>query len=141
MTNLVRRVAAAEATLAAFRDKPLVWGVCDCARMAAFTARQLGVRAPLSRFGRYSTAAGAQRALKRQGFDTLAEAVDSLGLLRIPPAAALPADLIALDAEDGGVALTVHLAHDRVLGFAELDGRHVAGVLKPTGFVCAWRVI
>jgi hypothetical protein len=136
-----RRVAAAQATLDTYRDKPLVWGECDCARMAAFTLRQLGVRAPLSKFGRYSTALGAIKALKRQGFETLADVVDSLGLVRIPPAAALPADIIALEAEHGEVALTVSLSGQRVLGFYEVSGHAIAGVLQPKAYLCAWRVI
>ncbi|CAA2991078.1 Hypothetical predicted protein, partial [Olea europaea subsp. europaea] len=95
--------------------------------MAAFTIRQLGGRAPLARFGRYSTAQGAARALKRQGFGNLADAVDSLGLVRIPPAAALPADIHGFEAEEGGIALAVHLAQNRVLGFfPHPDGRLIA---------------
>lgn len=139
--TMIARVAAAEAVLARFNGAPLVWGHTDCARLAAASLRALGHRVSLGRFGRYSSAAGALRALKRQGFDGLDAAIDAQLLPRIPPAAALPGDLVALPSDEPGwPALTVALGNGRVLGFREKDGALVCGVLQPNQWLCAWRV-
>ena len=95
--------------------------------------------APLSRFGRYSTAQGAQRALRRRGYADLAAVVDDMGLLRIPPAAALPGDLVALQAADLPVTLAVVLGHSRVLGFHE--GAEGAVVIEPRAYLAAWSAL
>lgn len=142
MTSILeRRVAAAQSTLDAYRDRPLVWGAHDCARLAAHALRQLGLPTPLAKFGRYSTAMGAARALKRRGFNDLGEVLDEMGFPRIPPAASLPADIFGLLAEGGGVALAVALSNGRAVGFLDLDGRAVAGVIQPHDYLAAWRVI
>ena len=132
-------MAAAQATLDRFLGEPLVWGRTDCARISAFCLRELSVPAPLSRFGRYTTAAGAQRALLRRGFADLPAVVDDMGLLRIPPAAALPGDLVGLQAGDLPVTLAVVLGGGRVLGFhAEAEG---AVVIQPNAYVAAWSAL
>lgn len=139
MTVLHRRVEAAQAALDAYLNRELQWGEADCARLAAHTLRHLGVATPLAKFGRYTTAAGAMRALKRRGFADLAEVMDSLGRVRIPPAAALPADIVALPAEDGFVALTVALGNGRLLGFYSRPDGVRCSVLQPESFLTAWR--
>ena len=58
---------------------------------------------------------------------------------RIPPAAALPGDIIAMAMSDGdpfGCSLTVALDNGRILGFK--DG--ICQVLVPLAYVTAWRV-
>jgi hypothetical protein len=139
MTELHRRVQAAQSTLDLYLGKPLEWGRFDCARMAAHTLKALGRKAPLARFGAYSSAVGAIRALRRAGFTDLGQAVDSFGLLRIPPASALPADIIGLAAEDLPMSLAVALSNGRVLGFhADHEG---AVVMQPTAYLAAWRAL
>lgn len=136
--NLIQRVAAVEATIARFKDRPLAYGKDDCVRMTAFCLRKLGVRAPLLKAGTYSTPTGARRALKKLGFDTLEQAVDSLELPRIPPASAWPGDVIALEGSDGA-ALCIAVGNGRVLGFWEESG--VCAVLQPHQYLAAWRSV
>ena len=132
-----RRVAAVEATLARFQGRPLTYGRDDCTRMAAFCLRRLGVRAPLLKAGSYSSALGAAKAMKRLGFDTLDQAVDALGLPRIAPAMCLPGDLLALPAEQLGVALMIAVGNGRAFGY--FDGRFQVG--QPLIYDAAWRSI
>lgn len=134
-----RRVAAVEATIARFDGRPLKYGRDDCTRMVAFCLRKLGVRTPLLKAGSYSSALGAAKALKRLGYTTLDQAVDALGLPRIPPATCLPGDILALPAEGGQIALCIAVGNGRALGFWETAG--VCTVIQPTAYVTAWRSI
>lgn len=141
MTDYLRRVAAAQATRDRFYGRPFVWGETDCARLAAHVLRELGRPAPLSRFGRYSTALGAARALRRRGFADLGAVLDDMGLPRIPPAAALPGDIVGLEGEASPLtALTVALGGRRVIGFHG-EAEMTAAILEPRTFRCAWRSI
>lgn len=139
MTEMLRRQRAAQATVDRFRAAPFVYGKNDCARLAAFALRQMGHKPGLAKAGSYSNALGAARALKRLGHDDLASALDALGLLRIPPIAALPGDLIMVPGEGPfGGAIAVAVGNGRVLGYHEdLDG---ADILQPVDFVGAWRL-
>jgi hypothetical protein len=144
VTTLAIRRDVAQATLDAFFGKPLAWGKTDCARLGAFTLKGLGYKPALARGGFYSSPKGAWRALKRAGFDSLTAAIDALALPRIPPAAALPADLIVLPGEDGWDAVHVAVGNGRALGIA--PGTATFSVLQPLYANCpqgrpaiAWR--
>jgi hypothetical protein len=139
MTELLRRQQAAQATLDRFKGQPLIYGKNDCVRLAAFLLRKMGHRPQLAKAGSYKTPLGAARALQRAGFKDLASAVDALGLPRIAPAAAWPADLVMLPAEGPfGGALSVAVGNGRVLGYHEdVDG---ADILQPVQYLAAWRV-
>jgi len=140
MTEMLRRQRAAQATVDRFRGVPFAYGKNDCARLAAFALRQMGHKPGLAKAGSYSTALGATRALKRLGHDDLASVLDGLGLLRIPPIAALPGDLIMLPGEGPfGGALAMAVGNGRVLSYHEdLDG---ADIVQPVEYVAAWRVL
>ena len=135
---MLRRVAAAQATLDRFRDRPFAWGSDDCARMAVFHPRQIGLKPRIAKAGSYASMIGARRALARAGFATLAEAVDAQGLLRIPPAAAVVGDLMMVPGTEDFGALAVALGNGRVLMWHE----DAAGacVCQPVAFVTAWSV-
>ncbi len=139
MSEMLRRQRAAQATVDRFRSVPFAYGKTDCARLAAFVLRQMGYKPGLAKAGSYSSALGAVRALKRLGHDDLPSALDALSLLRIPPIAALPADLIMLPGEGAfGGAIAMAVGNGRVLGYHEdLDG---ADILQPVEFVGAWRL-
>lgn len=135
MTPIIRRQRAAQSCIDRFNGKTYAPGKRDCAVLALHALHGMGVKG--LKIGRYGTAAGAVRAMKKAGFDTLADGVDTV-LSRIPPAAALPGDIIALESEPGcpfGSALTVAVGNGRVIGF--FDG--VGAVIQPLKFVCAWR--
>ncbi len=141
MNEAIQRRDAAQAAFDRFNGKPFAWGRNDCVRLAAFVLREMKRPVSLVKGGEYHSARGALRALARAGFPSLDAAVDAQGLMRIPPAAALQADLIGLPAEDGDwIALAVALGNGRILGFAGGVGQ--VGQPRPevlrTAF--AWRV-
>jgi len=136
--EMTRRVEAAQATLDRFIDKPFTWGKNDCARMVAFHLRKLGHRPALAKAGSYRSALSARAALKRLGHEGLADALDALGLARIPPAAAVVGDILEIPGSDALGALAVAVGNGRVIGYHE-DATG-AVVVQPTSFLSAWRV-
>ena len=118
---LARRVAATQEILNAWRYRELVWGSDDCARMTAAMLTRLGWSPRLSRGGYYKSALGAAKALKRAGFADAAAWLDDVGLIRIPPAAALPGDIFGLchAEQELGVGLAICIGNGRVLGFGD----------------------
>lgn len=145
---MVRRVAAAEAAIARFDGAVLAYSTNDCVRLAAFTIRKLGHKPTMPKAGTYKTLLGAAKALKAAGFDDLPAALDAMGFLRIPPAMALPGDIVAMPtAHEGWVALSVQLSNGRLLGFLAdpAGGPDVCAIVQPTYAdgvhpICAWRV-
>jgi hypothetical protein len=139
MNDLVDRTAIANAAMSRFRGAPLEYGKNDCVRMAAFVLRKRGHRVQLGKAGSYKSALGAKRALTRAGHDTIEAAIDAIGLERIPPAAALPCDVVLVPGEGPfGGALGVAVGNGRLLGWCEECP--TGEVLQPLQFVAAWRV-
>lgn len=138
MIEMIRRQQAAQATVARFKGQPHQFGKNDCVRMAAFVMRRMGHRPQLGKAGAYSSLKGAMAALKKAGFSDLAAALDSLGLQRIPAAAALPADIVMIPAVAFDGQLTIAVGNGRVLGWHE--DIETAEILQPVEFVAAWRV-
>jgi hypothetical protein len=137
--SLQARQKAFAATVAYFKDRPLVWGRTDCARIIARHVRHMGYRTKLAKAGSYSSLIGAVRALKRTGFASLPEALDSMGFTRIPPAAALIADILALPGDGDLHALQIVAGNGRVWGY-HVDS-DVPCFIQPTLEVAiAWRV-
>ena len=121
--SLATRVRVAEATGEKFAGRPFEWGERDCLRMVAFALREFGYAPPLRAAGSYRTLIGAHRALKRTGFATLDAWIDAWGLQRIPPASALPADVLALPSEIPSMpALGLNLSGGYFLCFVPATG-------------------
>ncbi|WP_230770713.1 DUF6950 family protein [Sphingomonas sp. Leaf4] len=138
MSRMIRRQQATQAAVDRFQGKPFEWGRYDCVRLAAFMLREMGHRPGLGRAGSYKTAKGAVGALRRAGYATLAEAMDGLGLQRIPPAAALPGDIVMVPSDGAwSGSLMVAVGNGRTIGWAE--GLEAADVFQPVAFVAAWR--
>ncbi len=139
---LVVRKKATDATLEKFGGRPFALGSVDCGKMTAFHLRQLGHKVRLSKAGQYKTALGAKAALRRMGYNTLAEAMDGLGFERIAPASALVGDVISLPAEHDLWGLGIWLGNANALAFHE--GHDGLVVLTPTADALrdaiAWRV-
>lgn len=134
---MIRRQQAVEACRARFDGKAYEPGSRDCAKLAAHALHKQGRRVGLLKGVRYHSELGALKVLRKLGFSSLMDAVDALGLERIPPAAARPGDLIAVPGEGAfGCALMVQADNGRVFGFSN----GVAGFWQPLQFVCAWRV-
>lgn len=138
MTELVKRVAAAQATLNAARDKPFRLGRNDCARMSAAHLRRMGHKVKLPASGSYASLRGAVKALAARGFADLPAAMDGMGFERIAPAAALPGDILALPTDSPIGSLAVVLSNGRACGF--LEDVVGAAVIQPVEYVAAWRV-
>lgn len=139
--QLVSRIAAAQATIDRFLDQEFQWGANDCAHLAAFAVRSLGHADPLASVPSYATRRNALKAMRKAGITSFADQLAKLGFEPIPPAFALPGDIVGIPAEEddeakGWLALGVAIGQDRVLGFA--NGRCS---WAPT-HVCshAWRV-
>jgi hypothetical protein len=137
---MVRRQRAAQATIDRFSGKALAYGKDDCARMAVFCLKKLGVKVSLLKLGPYKSELGAARVLRGLGFDSLSDAVDGLGLPRIAPAACLPGDIMALPTDDGQIGLAVAVGNGRVLAFWAGAGG-LCTVIQPLKFAHAWRAI
>jgi hypothetical protein len=139
VTPLQKRVAAAQATKDQFYGKELKFGRGDCAQMIRSHARRIGK--PIKEFARatpYTTLAGGLKALKRAGYDSLAALMDA-HFERIPPAAALPGDILELPGEGPPGALAVAMGNGRVLAYHQ--DAVGAAILQPTEYVAAWRVL
>ena len=136
---LVRRTEITQATLDRFIGRAFAWGQADCAQLAAFHLRAMGHKVLLSKAGRYRSALGAAKALKRAGFANLTEALDAHGLEQIAPASALPGDIIAIPHDPKQPeALMIVLTNGRVLGW--VDDVEGAAVLQPVQYLRGWRV-
>lgn len=130
---MLRRRNAAQATLNAFEGKAFSMGHVDCVRMAAHHLRLLGYKVRLPAKGTYRTIRSGKRQLAARGFGTLAEAVDSTGLVRKAPAGMIVGDIAVMEDRDGIGGLVIALGNGRVLGFHEdLLGKG-ALVLQPVG--------
>ena len=136
---MLRRVAAAQATLDRFKARPFRFGTNDCARMVAFHLKKLGVPVRLAKAGSYRSILGATRALRALGYASLGEALDGHGLSRIAPAAAIVGDIVELPGEPPFGALAVVMGNGRALAYHQDAAGAV--VVQPTAYVAAWRVI
>ena len=141
---LLARQRAVSACLKRFEGAPLIWGKTDCVRLCALALRKQGHAVPLLKGVRYSSEQTALRRFKEQKIESLCDAVDALGLVKIAPAMALPGDLLALPTPEGDAfkasLMVVHTpAARRVIG---LDGLGSFAVLVPNLdlTLACWRV-
>jgi hypothetical protein len=130
LTPFIEKRAVTQEVLDDYRDKPLVWGAKDCARMIAPVLQRAGYKPGLSRAGFYKTEAAALRGMRKAGYKDLAEWLDDIGLMRIPPAAAVAGDVIGFPAAPPWTwALSLALGNGRILGPHPEEGRFK--VLQP----------
>lgn len=135
---MVRRVAAAQATLDEFVGKPFRWGHNDCARLVAAHLRRMGYKVRVPSKGSYASSRSALKMLRARGFDSMGAAIDAVGLERIAPAEANAGDIVQGASGDAFGALGVKLGNGRLLGYHE----HAPGavVLQEVRLDVAWRV-
>jgi hypothetical protein len=138
--NLVKRVAATEAVIARYRNKPFDWSTTGtCIHLARAQVVSMGHRAP--RVPEFRSAIGAGKALKKAGYDRLEDLLDAI-LPRIAPASMLVGDL-ALMPGGGGFDAIVIAAGGKVIGYHDdfLDRGVVNVVPEGTSpFIGAWRL-
>lgn len=145
MNTMLKRAAATQACMERFAYRTVAPGVRDCGKLSAHALHKQGRSAKLLNGTRGRTWDGAIRYVRSLGFETLIQLMDAqLGVTpedRIPPAAALPGDIVALPvAEDDpfGCSLSVALDNGRVLALNPLS--RLIEPMTPHLFVCAWRV-
>ncbi len=138
--EMVRRVAAAQATLDQFKDQPLKLGVRDCVRMTAAHLRRMGYQVKLPPSGSYRTPRQATKLLAERGYASLADALDAFGFERIAPAAAVVGDVLQLPSASELGALTIALGNGRTGGYHADALDRGAVVMQPKAFANAWRI-
>lgn len=140
MAAMLKRAKAVQSCMDRFAFKTVEPGVRDCGKLGAHALHGMGRSAKLLNGWKGKSWASAIRYLKANGFASLVELVDAMGLERIPPASALPGDLIAMptDADGFGCSLAVALDNGRVLALNPATG--LIEPMIPHLFVCAWRV-
>lgn len=141
-TDLGRRAVATQACMDRFAFLPVDPGKRDCGRLTGHALHRQGRSAKLLNASRHKTWAGAIRYIRKAGFKDLVELMDAvLPDARIPPAAALPGDIIAMPTDDDsgfGCSLAVALDNGRVLGLNPVT--NLIEPMIPHLFICAWRV-
>jgi len=139
---LLTRNEAVQSTIDRFHDRDFAWGSHDCAQLVAYHLRALGYADPLANVQTYATRRNALKAMRKAGVKDMASHLEhGLGFEPIPPAMALPGDIVGIPAEEedaakGWVTLGVAIGLDRVLAFA--NGR--CGWAPTSVASHAWRV-
>lgn len=137
--ELERRRAATERTRAKYIGKSFKWERWrHCIAMARYQAVQLGHRPPPIRPIR--SALSAKKELKRRGFASATELLDSL-YPRIAPAQMWLGDLAAVKGPDGLDAILINVGPGRLMGWRE-DHLHELAVLAVSldEIDAAWRL-
>lgn len=113
--SLPIRVAATNKTMAKYRGRAFDWSnKATCIHLARTQLRNMGHKPP--RIPAFKSALGAKRAMAANGYETVADIFDQLGLERIAPAAMLVGDLAVLPGEDGFDAVVI-CAGGKLLGW------------------------
>lgn len=138
MFDIEKRVQVIEAVAAKYTGRPLVLGSDDCVHMIAFGLKEYGIKTGLSKYGDYTTPAGARRALRKAGYMSLTEAVSGHGFFELDaPAMAWPGDIIAMPSDDDEhQALAWMASNGRAFG----NWNGIFQYFQPLAFKAAWRV-
>src|SRR3546814_3163737 len=92
-----------------------LFGRKDCGQMNKWNLRKIGCQLKIAtKAGTYHSLLGAKKALAKIGYTDLIALMDD-NFERIPPAAAMVGDVLALPGEEDLGALTVALGNGRVL--------------------------
>lgn len=135
-SELERRAIATRATMERYRTKPFDWGnKATCLHMARFHLRQMGHKPPP--IPAFTSALGAKSALKRAGFDSVVDLMDSM-FPRIGHASMLVGDLAAMAGDAGMEGIGV-CAGEKILAWHE-DAPDGIKPLIVSEIVAAWRI-
>ncbi len=116
--NLIDRGHLVEKIFQAWHRRPLVWGLFDCAQLAADMAYELTGTNPLAAWPAYQDEKQAMRTVRAAGFKNLRLAVSSFAKPLPGPLFALAGDVVALpSAMKTMPALGICLGPDAVLCF------------------------
>ncbi|MBX7459562.1 DUF6950 family protein [Qipengyuania huizhouensis] len=136
--ELERRRIATEKTLKRYQGKVFDWSKgITCVHLARFHLRNMGHKPET--LPRFRSALGAKKALKEQGWASVADMLDSM-MPRIAPAQMMLGDLAIVPGEGGMDAIFVCAGPLKVFGWREDQPKMVIldiGLDELTG---AWRV-
>lgn len=132
-SDLERRQAALEKTLAKYQRRVLDFVDADCGRMLRFHLLAMGRRPPTVR--PYRSARGAARRLTEMG--GFAAILDGMNLERIPYSRMLPGDVAVMEGEGGMDAVVICLGF-KVCGW--IEGTEEMVNITPIDIKQAWRV-
>lgn len=136
--ELIRRHEAVDKVARKYRGRPCDFREADCVRMVRTLLVAMGHRG-LPQLPRYSTAAGAARALKKAGFDNIEALFDSL-LVRIPPATMRDGDIVVAPSADGLGSAFIKVGH-KIMGWREDAAECVMIVPNPELSMPAWKAL
>lgn len=139
MLEMSRRADVFSATRSAFDERPFSWGTVDCIKVTAFHLRGMGHAVRFGTSGSYRTALGASRALARAGHATLCDAIASVGLIEIPPAACLLGDILVGPGTDAFEAIGIYVGNEAIYAFHEGTDVMSIGRILDHGRLRGWR--
>lgn len=132
--NLIERVAATQKTVNAFKGKTFEDGKADCIQLVLIHARHMGRKIKVPRYGDAKSAA---ETLRKLGFRTLAQAMDT-HFGRIDPHRVLAGDIVETLGSNGFSALMIAVGNGRTIGFHESIPH--CDILQPLIVTGAWRI-
>lgn len=136
--TLVQRTAATEKTVQRYRYRPFDWATGGtCLHLARAQMKNMGHRPPA--IPKFSSALGAQRAMKAAGFEALSDLFDSL-LTRIAPASMLIGDLALFPGEPPFDSVVVSAGSGMMLGWHGTDLSRLHNIVETGDVVAAWRL-
>lgn len=136
--NLAERVARTNGVIEQFKGKPFDWKTRgNCIHLAKAQAKALKVRTPT--VPRFTTYAGAVKALKATGHESLETLLDSL-FLRIPTSRMIVGDIAMLPGRAPFGALVIAAGGQKVIGWHG-DAECLQPVeVNSCDFIAAWAV-
>jgi hypothetical protein len=137
--NLKERADRTTDVIERFRDKPFAWGTRgNCIHLAKAQAKAMGVRTRA--VPKFSTYAGAVKALKSTGHNSLEELLDWY-FPRIPSAKMIVGDIAMLPGLAPFNALVIAAGGQKVLGWHESDMSRMWPIeVTKAEIVAAWAV-
>jgi hypothetical protein len=136
MSDLLRRQAAIDKTIGKYNGRPIDFVDVDCIRMLRSHLVAMGHKG-LPKLPRYSSPAGALRALRKSGHESLERLLDSI-LPRIAPAMMLPGDVALTLADDVLDAATICIGH-KIWGWSFHNDLREPVMIIPSAIKAAYR--
>lgn len=136
--NLSERARATQSVIDKYRTKRFDWSGSHCLRLARSQGIALGHKLPPIPV--FRSAFSAQKALKKRGFDSVSDLLDSF-FPRLPaPAYAIVGDLVTLPG-DGMEAIFIADGLGNLIGWHEAGGEELSNVSFAAGeIIGSWRL-
>lgn len=137
--NLKERVDRTSEVIERFRGKPFAWNTRgNCIHLAKAQAKALGIRTPA--VPKFTTYAGAVKALRSTGHDSLEGLLDTI-FPRVPVAKMIVGDIAMLPGREPFGALVIAAGGQKVLGWHESDMSRMHPIeVSRAEIIAAWSV-